>query len=120
MITQILKFTVNHDQSESFKQALCEDKKIACSEIGLFAMRFFEDRNNQEIFFSYECWKDQAAMDNHRELLCSENICTMIHSALQKPVEVLTLNENSSLREPNPEEVLEAIEKYVNFVIEFS
>jgi quinol monooxygenase YgiN len=111
MITQIVKFYVKPEHREAFKAALLEDKKNAEQEAGCVEMRMFADNKNPDLIFSYERWKDQDALDYHREHPYTVKICQLVDTALQSPLEVLNLGETeppkmpvSGQNTPNPED----------------
>ena len=92
MIHQIVKFNVKPDHLESFKTALLEDKKNAEQEAGYLEMKLFEDKNKPNIIFCYERWKDQDALDYHREHPYTVKICRLVDTALASPLEILNLS----------------------------
>lgn len=93
MITQIVKFNVKPEHYDSFKAALIEDKQNAEQEEGFVEMRLFTDLRKPNIIFSYERWKDQDALDYHREHPYTVKICQLLDTALRLPLEILNLTE---------------------------
>lgn len=70
-------------------------------------MRLFEDKNQPNLIFCYERWKDQDALDYHREHPYTVKICQLVDTALASPVEILNLGETRPapahhLKQPGP------------------
>lgn len=91
MINQIVTFRVKPEYEAMFKAALQEDKKNARQEQGCLEISLFSSRQNPCLIFSLERWKDQDAMDFHREHPYTVKICSLVDKALAAPVEVMDL-----------------------------
>ncbi|MEH0019015.1 MAG: antibiotic biosynthesis monooxygenase [Desulfobacter sp.] len=101
MINQIVKFNVKPEHCAAFKAALLKDKKNAEQEAGYVEIRLFTDKNHPTLIFSYERWKDQDALDYHREHPYTVNICRLVDTVLQSPVEVLNLGDTELKADPH-------------------
>ena len=94
MINQMVTFRVKPEYLDIFKAALIEDKKNAQQEPGCVEIRLFSGRQTPGLIFCYERWKDQDALDYHREHPYSVKICSLVDTALAAPVEVLDLGDS--------------------------
>lgn len=104
MITQIVKFDVKPEQTEAFKAALLGDKTGAEQEAGCLEMNIFIDSRSPNIFFAYERFQDQDALDLHATQPYTQQILDLIDTALLTPPELMELGETSPapLYEANP------------------
>jgi quinol monooxygenase YgiN len=93
MITKILKFEVKPEASKSFKTVLSENKTGAAQEAGSVEMRIFVDRNNPNIFFSYERFTDEAAVNTHKEQPYTQKLIGLFDTALVSPPECLNMRD---------------------------
>jgi len=91
MINQIVQFNVKLEYHDSFKAALIDDKKNAEQEAGYVEIRLFEDKKQPNLIFSYERWRDQDALDYHREHPYTVKICQLVDTSLASQVEILNL-----------------------------
>lgn len=91
MITKIVKFEVKAGSSESFRTVLSENKTGAAAEPGSVDMRIFVDRKNPNIFFSYERFTDEAALNAHKEQSYTQKLIDLFDTALVSPPECLNL-----------------------------
>ena len=106
MINQIVKFNIKPEHYEGFKAALIEDKKNAEQEAGYVEIRLFADKDQPNLIFCYERWKDQDALDYHREHPYTVKICRLVDTALQSPVKILNLGETELAPELGPHDLL--------------
>lgn len=104
MITQIVKFDIKPEQVDTFKAALIVDKQGASNEKGCLELRLFQDKNQAGVFFAYERFQDQAALDQHAEQTYVKNVLGMLESASKAPPQVMVLNNTTPepLHENNP------------------
>lgn len=91
MITKIIKFAVKPEASEYFKTVLSENKTGAAKESGSVEMRIFADRKNLNLFFSYERFTDEAALNAHKEQSYTQKLIGLFDTALASPPECLNL-----------------------------
>ena len=119
MITQIVKFDIKPEQIETFKAALVVDKQGAESEQGCLELRLFQDKNQAGVFFAYERFQDQAALDYHAEQSYVKNVLGMLESASKAAPTVMVLNNTAPtpLHESNTKKVHEADDVFSVFFI---
>ena len=104
MINQIVKFDVKSEHINEFKAALIADKKGAEQEVGSLELSLFQDNKQPNIFFAYERWQDQAAIDAHMAEPYTVKVLELAEVASQSPVEVMNLGETTPapLYDANP------------------
>jgi quinol monooxygenase YgiN len=104
MINQIVKFDVKPEFITEFKAALIADKKGAEQEIGSLELSLFQDNKQPNLFFAYERWQDQAAIDAHMAEPYTAKVLELAEAASQSPVEVMNLGETTPapLYDANP------------------
>ncbi len=95
MITKIVKFEVKPEASESFKIVLSENKTGAAKEAGSVEMHIFVDRKNPNLFFSYESFTDEAALNTHKEQSYTQKLIGLFDTALVNPPECLNLSDTA-------------------------
>lgn len=119
MITQIVKFDIKPEQIETFKAALVVDKQGAENEKGCLELRLFQDKNQAGVFFAYERFQDQAALDYHAEQSYVKNVLGMLESASKAAPTVMVLNDTAPtpLHESNTKKVHEADDVFSVFFI---
>ena len=119
MITQIVKFDIKPEQIETFKAALVVDKQGAENEKGCLELRLFQDKNQAGVFFAYERFQDQAALDQHAEQSYVKNVLGMLESASKAAPTVMVLNDTAPapLHESNPKIVHKADDVFSVFFI---
>ena len=119
MITQIVKFDIKPEQIETFKAALVVDKQGAENEKGCLELRLFQDKNQAGVFFAYERFQDQAALDYHAEQSYVKNVLGMLESASKAAPTVMVLNNTAPtpLHESNTKKVHEADDVFSVFFI---
>ncbi len=119
MITQIVKFDIKPEQIDTFKAALVVDKQGAESEQGCLELRLFQDKNQAGVFFAYERFQDQAALDYHAEQSYVKNVLGMLESASKAAPTVMVLNDTAPtpLHESNTKKVHEADDVFSVFFI---
>jgi quinol monooxygenase YgiN len=65
MIVQVVKFDIQPTHISLFKALLEDDKQGSKNEAGLLEMRLYQDKNLPNIFFAYERFDNQSAIDHH-------------------------------------------------------
>lgn len=110
MLTQIVKFEVKPESADEFKAALIEDKKGAETEAGLLEMKLFVDNKNPNIFFGYERWADQEALDYQTKQAYTQKVVELVDTVVES-VNVMDLGETNpaplyekNLNRANPED----------------
>ena len=111
MINLLVKFTVKPEHNEIFKNALMEDIRGAKTEAGNAEIKMFVENNNPNVFFAYERWENQEALDNHMEQTYAKQIMKVAGSALAAKPEFINLGETNPLpvheaKKLNPEDEL--------------
>ncbi|WP_111707592.1 putative quinol monooxygenase [Lutibacter citreus] len=91
MINLIIKFTVKPKHTEEFKNVLLENKKGAEQEEGFRGMNLFVDNKNPNVFFAYDSWKDEAALESHKNTIHVQNMMKLAETALESAPEILSL-----------------------------
>ncbi|WP_415224838.1 putative quinol monooxygenase [Psychromonas sp.] len=106
MINKIVKFNVKPEHLNTFKKTLVEHKKNSQKEINFVEMRIYVDNQNSHLFFIYERFKDQEAVDFHITQPYTVKFGELLDAALAKPVEVFNLGETNpapiALKTANP------------------
>ena len=67
IIQMIGKFQMKPESREQFKAAMMAVRKGTPNEPGALAIRMFEDKNNPDLLFGYERFKDFSAVEYHRK-----------------------------------------------------
>ncbi|WP_285163903.1 putative quinol monooxygenase [Shewanella goraebulensis] len=108
MLNQIIKFTVKPEYQTEFKAALVTNKRGTTNEAGNIEMSIFVDNNNPNVFFAYERWANQQALEQHMAMPYTADMIALFDSALDKPVELFNLGETNpvpvALKPANPED----------------
>ena len=68
MINQIVKFTVKPEYEDEFQQQLLEHQLASSQETGNVEMRIYVDNQDSNLFFAYDRWVNQEALDSHLQL----------------------------------------------------
>ncbi|MFT6924786.1 MAG: quinol monooxygenase YgiN [Psychromonas sp.] len=110
MINKIVKFNVKPEHIQTFKSALVEHKQNTQKETHFVAMRIYVDNHNSHLFFIYERFEDQQAVDFHITQPYTVKFGELLDAALAKPAEVFNLGETNpapiALKAANPEDEL--------------
>jgi quinol monooxygenase YgiN len=97
MINLIVKFTVKPAHTEAFKNLLLENKKGAEQEAGFGGMNLFVDNKNPNVFFAYDSWKNEAALESHKETAHVQNMMKLAETALESAPEIMVLGETNPI-----------------------
>ncbi|MFD1552666.1 antibiotic biosynthesis monooxygenase [Putridiphycobacter roseus] len=89
----IVKFTTKPEGREVFMEALLENRKGAQNEDGFVGMNLFEDTKNPNIIFAYDSWKDDTALEHHKQSVHALNMLKVAETTLACPPDVLLLND---------------------------
>ena len=92
-ITKLIKFNVKPDHSDTFKNALLDNKKGTESEVGCLEMRLYVDNTNPNLFFVYERWLDDSAFASHATQVYTQRMLALFDSALAEPAEFIDLSD---------------------------
>jgi len=117
MINLLVKFNVKSDQIETFKSDLLEDQKGSFEEAGNVEMKLFQDNKNPEVIFVYERWKDQAAIDFHKDQPYVKKLFAMTETVLASPPEFMQLLETEPLPVHDAEKLNQEDDPVVLFFI---
>lgn len=107
MITQIVKFDIKDEHIAQFKALLEVDKQGAKAEPGLLEMRLYQDKNAPGVFFAYERFEDQNAVDYHGAQDYTQTLLNVLPEYSQSEPEVMLLENTAPapLHENNPKVV---------------
>lgn len=100
MINLIIKFTVKPAHTEAFKNVLLENKKGSEQEAGFRGMNLFVDNKNPNIIFAYDSWKDEAALESHKQTVHAQNMMQLAEIALESLPEIMMLGETNPTPAP--------------------
>ena len=95
MIHLIVKFTTKPEGREAFMEALSENKKGSQQEEGFKGMNLFEDIKNPNIIFAYDSWKDEAALESHKQSAHALNMLKVAESTLACSPDLMILGETN-------------------------
>lgn len=109
MKNTIVKFEVKPEHREELKQALKHSKVETEKEAGNVEVKVFTDNNNPNIFFAYERWENQEAIDKHHVQCYTQDLLSLAEKTLVSPPEFYFLGETNPLpdhgtRVANPED----------------
>ncbi|KYL33158.1 antibiotic biosynthesis monooxygenase [Pseudoalteromonas agarivorans] len=93
MITQIVKFEIKDEYIAQFKALLEEDKQGAKAETGLIEMRLYQDKNEPGVFFAYERFEDQNAVDYHGAQDYTQTLLSALPEISQSAPQVMLLED---------------------------
>lgn len=110
MQTKIVKFNVKPEQSETFKNLLIKHKENTKKETGLVEIRIYREKQNTNLFFIYERFQDQAAVDSHIKHAYTIKFGESLNDVLATPAEIFNLGETNPLpvvlRDADPDDDL--------------
>ncbi|MEZ8271384.1 putative quinol monooxygenase [Vibrio splendidus] len=95
MINQIVKFTVKPTYKDEFQQALLENQLASSQEPGNVEMRIYVDNKDANLFFAYDRWVDQDALNSHLHQPHTTKLIKLTENALVEPAMVLNLGETT-------------------------
>ena len=119
MITQIVKFDIQLEKVEAFKAALIADKLGAKNENGCLELRLFQDKQQPNIIFAYERFKNNEALTHHASQPYTAVVFDLLETSAQATPLVMTLNDTtpSPLHENNPKQPNEEDDVFIIFFI---
>ena len=119
MIVQIVKFDIQPTHIALFKALLEDDKQGAKNEAGLLEMRLYQDKNLPNIFFAYERFESQSAIEHHAEQQYTKALLDALPTISNKAPEIFYLNGTTPapLFEKNPKTVNAEDELFIMFCI---
>ncbi|KAA1151950.1 antibiotic biosynthesis monooxygenase [Pseudoalteromonas sp. FUC4] len=119
MITQIVKFNIKDEYINQFKALLEDDKQGAKAETGLLEMRLYQDKNTSGVFFAYERFEDQNAVDYHGAQGYTQALLQVLPEISQSAPEVMLLENTAPapLHESNPKAISPEDDVFILFFI---
>jgi len=106
----IVKLTAKPEGKAELMDALKANKKGSEQEAGFIGMRLFEDNNNPNIIFVIDSWKDEEALESHKQTPHVQNMLKVAQTTLACPPQIFDMGETYPLpveaKEPNPEDKL--------------
>ncbi|GAB0111410.1 putative quinol monooxygenase [Pseudoalteromonas distincta] len=119
MITQIVKFNIKDEYINQFKALLEDDKQGAKAETGLLEMRLYQDKNAPGVFFAYERFENQNAVDYHGAQVYTQALLQVLPEISQSAPEVMLLETTAPapLYESNPKTISPEDDVFILFFI---
>lgn len=119
MMIQIVKFDIKTEYIEQFKILLDDDKQGSKNEAGLLEMRLYQDKKSPNLFFAYERFENQAAVDHHSAQTYTKRLLEALAVMCNSAPEVMPLNETTPapLYEKNPKSANAQDELFIIFFI---
>ena len=119
MIVQVIKFDIKPTHIALFKALLEDDKQGSKNEAGLLEMRLYQDKNLPNIFFAYERFDNQSAIDHHSTQQYTKALLDALPTISEKAPEIFYLNGTTPapLFEKNPKTVNTEDELFIMFCI---
>lgn len=93
MINLIVKFTTTPEGKEAFLEALLENRKGSQQEAGFVSMKLFEDTQDSNVIIAYDVWKDEAAVESHKDTVHALSMMKVAESTLACPPEIKFVKE---------------------------
>lgn len=66
MLVRIVKMTFDPNEVENFQEIFQNKKKLIRNQPGCNFLELYRDKNQQNIFFTYSYWENEAALDAYR------------------------------------------------------
>lgn len=111
MITQIVKFNIKDEYINQFKTLLEDDKQGGKAETGLLEMRLYQDKNAPGVFFAYERFENQNAVNYHGAQPYTQALLQALPNISESAPEVMNLKDTApaplherNLKAPNSQE----------------
>lgn len=95
MINQIIKFTVKPAYKDEFQKVLLESQVASRQEAGNVEMRIYVDNKDANLFFAYDRWVDQDALNSHLQQSHTQKLIKLTETALVEPAMILNLGETN-------------------------
>lgn len=74
---------------------MVENKKGSEQEAGFIGMNLFVDNEKPNVFFAYDSWKDEAALESHKDTIHVQNMMQLAETALEFSPEIMMLGETN-------------------------
>ncbi|QIZ77638.1 putative quinol monooxygenase [Ferrimonas lipolytica] len=100
MLNKIAKFTVKPEQRQHVETALLTYQNGAKQLRGNIAVRIYVDRDNPNLFFTYERWDCAAGIACNALQAYSIELQATLDTALIEPAELFELGETNPLPQP--------------------
>lgn len=117
-ITMLVTFNVKSEYESQFKNALYEDLKQARKEPGNISMELYKHRDKTNVFYFFERWESQTALDKHFEKPYTKNILELNKVALTSPMTIDYLEDVAPLPKSEMKRPL-AVDTPVDLIVVF-
>ncbi len=88
MITIVLKFTIQEDKIEQYREIATKVVPIARKDKGCISYQLFQDTDKHNIFSLIEVWENREAFNDHMNAPDPEGIIQKISSTFEKDPEI--------------------------------
>lgn len=96
-IVMLVTFHVKVQYRRSLQQALAKDVVYAKKEPGNVTMELYRHKENENIFYLFERWTDQEALDRHFEMPYTQAVLKRCDRALTTPMQIDYLKDISPI-----------------------
>jgi quinol monooxygenase YgiN len=86
-VTLIVRFQVKPALIETFKRRFIPHTELSRQEPGCVIFNLYQSNKNPQIYWLYEIWQDQAALDFHFAQTYTKEIFEFLKESLEVPVE---------------------------------
>jgi len=86
-VTLIVNFRVQQNVIEQFKQRMIRQAELSRAEAGCVIFNIHQSNQDPQIFWLYEKWYDQAALDFHFAQTYTQELFEFFKESLEVPVE---------------------------------
>lgn len=86
-VTLIVNFRVQQSMIEQFKQRMIRQTELSRAEAGCVTFNIYQSNQDSQIFWLYEKWQDQAALDFHFAQTYTQELFEFFKESLEVPVE---------------------------------
>jgi quinol monooxygenase YgiN len=86
-VKMIVRFQVKPALIEAFKQRFIRHVESSRKEPGCVTFNLYQSKKNPQIYWLYEIWKDQAALDFHFAQDYTKDTFVFLKESLEVPVE---------------------------------
>jgi len=108
-ITLFVKVAAKSESTEKAKQALLDDVHGAWNENGNYKMEIYEAKNKPDIFYLFERWQNQEALENHFKQPYTGGAFDLQKADLTEPIEMNYLTDLFPLDKPRSKEIHKAL-----------
>ncbi|MBI2257581.1 MAG: antibiotic biosynthesis monooxygenase [Flavobacteriia bacterium] len=94
MITRVVKINFKEDKINDFLQHFETIKWMVASQENCHGMKLYQDKNQENIVFTYSIWSDENALENYRKSIFFNDLWSTIKPWFKEKAEAWTLNEH--------------------------